>query len=194
MTRRARQPGTSGQVGQILPLTAIFITVLLGFGVLVLDVARVYALQRYERSVADAAALAGAQDLQVAGTRGIDASQYTAARQHALDLLNRELGGGAACGANPAADIVDCPVGEYLVSIRTDPSPSAVDVEPERAIQVTVRQPNVSLTLARIPPFSMTTWNVGITSVAGITFVGKYGVVTLRPPNGVDTGDALGNL
>ena len=198
MTNRVRRSQTSGQRGQVLPLTALFIVVLLGIGALVLDVARVYSLQRFERSVADAAALAGAQDLQIVGTRGVGAGQYTDARAHALDLLNRELGGTGTptCAGSTASNIGNCaiPGTDYLVSIKTNPSPSAIDVDPMRAVQVTVRQPAVSLTFSRIPPFNQTTWNVEVTSVAGITFAGKYAVITLRPPNGVDTGAALGDI
>ena len=186
------------ELGQILPLTALFITVLLGVGALVLDVARVYSLQRFERSVADAAALAGAQDLQIAGTRGIGTTQYTNARTDALNLLYRELGGTSSpsCAGSTALDIVDCaiPGTPYLVSIKTNPSPSAMTVDPLRAVQVTVRQPSVSLTFSRIPPFNQTAWNVGITSVAGMTFIGQYAVITLQPPNGTDVGSALGSL
>ena len=187
-----------GQLGQVLPLTVLFITVLLGSGALVLDVARVYSLQRFERSVADAAALAGAQDLQIAGTRGIGTAQYTNARADALNLLNRELGGTStpSCAGSTASDIVDCaiPGTPYLISIKTDPSPSAMDVDPMRAVQVTVRQPSVSLTFSRIPPFNQTNWNVGITSVAGMGFIGQYAVLTLQPPNGTDVGSALGSI
>lgn len=182
--------------GQVLPLSALFMFTLLGAGALVLDVARVYSLQRFERSVADAAALAGGQDLQITGTRNITAAQYTNARADALNLLNRELGGTSSpsCAGSTASNIVDCaiPGTAYLVSIKTNPSPSAMTVDPARAVQVTIRQPNVSLTFGRL--MGQTTWNVGITSVAGIGFIGQYAVITLQPPNGTDTGNALGSL
>ena len=172
--------------GQVLVLFALMIVFLLGAASLVVDVARVYSLQRYERSVADAAALAGAQDLQIKGTRNVTTAQYVYARTDAWSLLYRELGGtGAplpnAC-ADPNSDIIDCQIAgtPYWASVKTDPSPSVMTVDPNRAVQVTVHQPSVSLTFARL--FGQTNWNVGITSVAGIDFIGQYAVITLRPP------------
>lgn len=183
--------------GQVLVLFALFLVVLLGISAFVVDVARVYALQRFERSVADAAALAGAQDLQVTGTRDAPtATDYGNALTDALNLLNRELGGPT--GTSPSCSgytqtytdasgtdytwYVDCPISgtPYLVSIKT-PSPSAVTVTADRAVQVTVRQPTVSTTFARI--LGQGDWNVGQTSVAGLYFAPQYAVVALQPPN-----------
>ena len=76
--------------------------------------------------------------------------------------------------------VTDCPVGGYLVSVKV-PSPSYVNVDPSRAVQVTVRQAQVPMTLARL--FGQNTWNVGQTSVAGLRWVPQYALLTLRPPN-----------
>jgi Flp pilus assembly protein TadG len=186
--RHAQTRGRADEHGQVLVLFALFIVALLGIGALVLDVARVYTLQRYERSVADAAALAGAQDLQVPNSRVVTSTNYIQARTDALKLLWRELGGAASvtpsCAAytNTNGDVVDCPIGttSYLVSIKTNPSPSYVNVDPSRSVQVTIRQANVPMTLARL--FGQATWNVGQTSVAGLQYGAKYAIITLRPP------------
>ena len=67
----------------------------------------------------------------------------------------------------------------YVVSIRT-PSPSYVDCEPERCIQVAIRRPSFGLVFARILGFD--SWSVNTTSVAGRVDERQYGIVTLRPP------------
>jgi Putative Flp pilus-assembly TadE/G-like len=192
MIDRLRRPRPDRQLGQVLPLTAIFMFALLGIASLVLDVARVYALQQFERSVADAAALAGAQDLQTPNSKGLpSAGQQAQARTAALNLLYRELGhnysGTTSCGTDSSGNYVDCavPGTDYLVSIKT-PSPSVMTVDPNLAIQVTVRQPAVSLTLARL--FGQTNWNVAITSVAGLDFGAGYAVEILRPPKPLPNG------
>ena len=202
-TRPIRDTWTSprdraGERGQVIVLFALAILVFLGIGAFVLDVARAYALQQSERSVADAAALAGAQDLQVSGSRAEPTeTQRVRARTDALNLLIRELGGSASltdCSGYTRAnltdpttmDYVDCPIvgvggpTPYLVSVKT-PSPSAVTVEASRAVQVTVRQPTFSTTFARL--FGQGTWNVGSTSVAGGFPPAQYALVTLQPPN-----------
>ena len=81
----------------------------------------------------------------------------------------------------PTADIVDCaiPGTAYRVSIKT-PSPSCVDCNVDRSVQVTVRNPVYNLTFARL--FGQSTWNVASTSVAGLTFSKSYAIQTLRPP------------
>lgn len=186
-TRPAR--ATHAPRGQVLVLFILMLVGLLALASLVLDAARAYSLQRFERSVADAAALAGAQDLQQPNTRAITATDQQNARTDALALLARELGASTAPTCSPSADIADCsiPGTSYLVSVKT-PSPSAVNVTPDHAVQVTVRQANFSLTIGRV--IGLTTWNVGSTSVAGLGYASKYAVVTLQPPqpkpNGTD--------
>ena len=89
----SRTRNRAGERGQVIVLFALFLVALLGIGAFVLDVARVYTLQRYERSVADAAALAGAQDLQDNTTSRVMTTSvdYPKAVTDALSLLGREL-------------------------------------------------------------------------------------------------------
>lgn len=181
--RRQRLPRSSQQ-GQVLPLVALMILVLFGFAALAIDVSGAYSLQRFTRAVADAASLAGAQDLQLTGSRSpVTGVMQQTARAHSLESVAAQLGESPVpdCGGT-SVDIVDClfPKTGYRVSIRT-PSPSCVDCDPARSVQVTVRQPEYSTTFARV--LGATTWNVGSTSVAGLTFRASYGVVTLRPVN-----------
>lgn len=170
--------------GQIVALFTLFLVVLLGFAALAIDVSRAYALLRLERSVADATSLAGAQELQEAGNRRpVNDGMRQRARQVALDSLASQLGETPTptCGTT-TADIIRCPFPNtgYRVSIKT-PAPACVACDPDRAVQVTVEQPGFDVTFARV--FGQTTWNVSLTSVAGMDFTASYGVVTLRPVN-----------
>ena len=170
------------EAGQVLPLVALFIVVLFGFAALAIDVSRAYADLRFYRAAADAASLAGAQDLQVPGTRTVNAADYTRARQHALESLEDQLGGsGSACGPT-SSDIVDCALlpSPYVVAIKTNPSPTCSDCDPFRAVQVTVAHPNYGLTFARV--LGSDHWDPGVTSVSGMVFGKAYTVITLRPP------------
>ena len=184
--------------GQALVLFAISVTVLIGFAALAIDLSRVHATKRFERSVADAAALAGAQDLQGSGTRAVTAGSLVAARTHALQSLVAQLAASGSGSCNPSADILNCPLPgtPYRVSIRT-PAPSCTRAgtstcDPSRSVQVAVANPTFETTFAHL--FGQTTWNVGQTSVAGLVYAGQYAVIALRPPNGTDTGAALGNI
>jgi hypothetical protein len=180
MSIRDRRAEASGQV---LPLFAVFIIVLFGMAALAIDVSRAYADLRFYRASADAAALAGAQDLQVVNSRSVTAVEQTDARGHALESLEQRLNGiGAGC--NPTADIVNCALTgtPFVVNIRT-PSPSCSSCDPERSVQVTVRHLNYGLTFARV--LGSSEWDLGTTSVAGLAFGKSYTVVTLRPPKKV---------
>ena len=162
---------TKHETGQILPIFALFIVILFGMAALAIDVSRAYSDLRFYRSAADAASLAGAQGVP----------QYNQARAHALKSLEQRLGGsGAACGP-VSANFIDCPLAgtPYLVSIKT-PSPTCSACDPLRSVQVTVRQPNFGLSFARA--FGSAEWNVGTTSVSGLTFGRAYAIITLRPP------------
>ena len=170
--------------GQTLVFFALILTVLIGFSALVVDVGFKYAAERRYQAVADAASLAGAQDLQA---RVPNSTAQIRARQDALKAVVDELGAvdGTCPGAGGAAsnvDIVDCALegGQFLVSIRT-PSPTCVDCDPDRSVQVTVREPAHPTTFARL--FGQTTWNLARTSVAGPVLEKSYALVTLRPPN-----------
>ena len=79
--------------GQILVLAALLMVLLIGFTGLAIDVSAAYMADRWQRAVADAAALAGGQDLQKPGSRELPGTtEYQAARQHAMEVLGRQLG------------------------------------------------------------------------------------------------------
>jgi hypothetical protein len=180
--------------GQVIVIAALLLVVLIGMTGLAIDVSSAYMTARLERSVADAAALAGAQDLQKPGTRDLPgADEYAAAEDHAMRVLVDSLEAtatpsGATCFTSAGCALPGTP---YRVAIQTNPSPSCVDCDPLRAVQVTIRQPSFGLFFARV--FNQTQWTVSSASVAGIVHARKYGVVTLRPPrpraNGTDQND-----
>ncbi len=175
---------SQSQRGQVLVLAALMMTVLLGLSALAVDVSAAYMAERWERSVADAASLAGAQDLQVPGTRALPTETERAkARQHAWDVLASQLGGPSKTG--PAGDCLTaggCAMSgtDYRVSIIT-PSPSCLDCESSRAVQVSVWQPSFKLTFGRI--LGQNQWQVRATSVAGVVHARQYALVALRPPS-----------
>ncbi len=198
MTRRwagMRLPGRDGDRGQAIVLVAILFVLLLGFAGLAIDVSSAYATRRSERSIADAASLAGAQDLQIPQSKNVSSGDRIRARTHALDLLVSQLGasGNGSCDPSVDSDIIDCalPGTAFHVSVRT-PAPSCAlsgaTCDGEHALQVSVHNPSFGTIFARL--FGQATWDVGITSVAGLDFTGKYAVVTLQPPkprnNGTD--------
>lgn len=178
--------------GQVLPLFALFLVVLLGFAALAVDVSGAYSARRAYRSTADAAALAGAQDLQVIGTRSVTASERIRARQHAMASVTSQLGiSGSlpvACDTSTDADVTDAcvlPGASYHVSIKagTDSGATAIrcqDCDPARSVQVGLRNANYELTFARV--LGQSTWNVAVVSVAGLAFAKSYAIETLRPP------------
>lgn len=169
------------QRGQVLPLFALFLVVLLGFAALSIDVSGALSARRSYRSAADAAALAGAQDLQKGTGRAVTDVERTRARTHAMDRLISLMGASSPPMCPLDVDVIDCalPGTGYRVSIKT-PSPSCVSCDPARSIQVTVRNPAYGLTFARV--LGQTTWDVASTSVAGLTYGRSYTIVTLRPP------------
>lgn len=185
MTTLSAKLRASRDQGQIIVLAALLMVILIGITGLAIDVSAAYMADRWQRSVADSAALAGGQDLQIAGSRlPPGPTQQDDARRHAMDVLVRQLSAtstpSTAVGS-PCLDPTGCPLPgtPYVVAVRT-PSPSAVDCDPERCIQVTIRQPSFGLTFARI--FGQDSWSVNTASVAGRIFARQYGIVTLRPP------------
>jgi hypothetical protein len=192
-------PNCPSERGQALVVVAIMFLILLGFAGFAVDVSSAHATRRFERSVADAAALAGAQDLQTPASRQVTNLERIAARTHALQSLVNELKatGTQRNPANPlsncnpnSADIVDCILSAtpYRAAIKT-PSPSCSPFcDPAHSVQVMVRNPKFETAFARL--FGQATWDVRITSVAGIVFSTKYAVITLQPPkprnNGTD--------
>jgi hypothetical protein len=169
--------------GQILVIFALAVTVLIGFAALVVDIGLKMSTERRFQSVADAASLAGAQELQpLTRTSPVTSTMQTSARTQALTLIRDLLIAGApAPSCDPTADVVDCdlPGGEFRISIKT-PSPSCTDCDPERAVQVKIQEPAHPTTFARL--FGQSTWDLQRTSVAGLSFGKSYTIVTLRPP------------
>ena len=169
--------------GQVLPLFVLMLVALLGVAALAVDVSGRYASQRFYRAVADAAALAGAQDLQ--GTnRAVTTDERTTARTHALEVLKDRLGAtGDPVGANcqTAGDMSQCdlPGTGFKISIVT-PALACSYCDKSHAIEVMVDNPSYQLSFAHVLGFDH--WNVWSTSVAGLTFSSKYALVTLQPP------------
>lgn len=169
--------------GQVLVVTALAMTVLIGVTAFAIDISAAYLTQRWERSVADAAALAGGQDLQKPGTRALPATtDYTRARTHAMEVAATMLGATSPPSAPSCWTSAGCalPGTEYEVAIQTNPSPSCVDCDPLRAIQVSVRRPSFGLIFG--PVLGQNQWTVSSTSVAGVVHPRRYGIVVLRPP------------
>ena len=197
----ARSP--QGQRGQVIVLFAFALVALLLIGALVLDVARVYTALQFQRSVTDAAALAGAQDLQEKGTSVVNTTDYARAKCDAYAVLVRQLG-----GSNPpncsvgSEDLLNFPstttpstktgfIGDYSVAITT-PYNGSQTVDHSLAVKVTISRPNFALTFgnaACLLPGSgcsagAPVWNPTVASVAGSYRVPQYALMTLQPdPN-----------
>jgi hypothetical protein len=174
-------------------LFALFLIVLLAFAALAIDVSGALSARRFYRSVADGAALAGAQDLQLAGSRSVGSLDRVRARQHAMQSVARELGITGtlpfACDTSADVDVTDAcvlPGTSYHVSVKAGAyagqlSPIACqECDPARSVQVGLRNANYALSFARV--LGQSSWSVGISSVAGLQWSKSYAVVTLRPP------------
>lgn len=173
--------------GQALVLFALMLIALCGIAALAIDVSFAYSTRRFERSVADAASLAGAQDLQSATSRAVTAAEQVAARGHALDSLVAQLKATGTGPCDPAADVAACalPGTSYLVSVKT-PAPSCTGAgtstcDADHSVQVSVLDPSFQTTFAQV--LGQSTWSVGETSVSGMTWSPKYAVITLQPPD-----------
>ncbi|MDQ3689476.1 MAG: Tad domain-containing protein [Chloroflexota bacterium] len=165
--------------GQILVISAAMMVVLIGMTALAIDVSAAYLTQRWERSVADAAALSGAQSLQKPGTRELPGEpERVEARANAIHILEDQLGGTA--GASGCYSSAGCAMTgtAYRVSVQT-PSPSCVDCSSARSMMVSIWQPQFGLTFGRI--LGALSWEVRSTSVAGMVIAPQYGIVALRP-------------
>jgi hypothetical protein len=177
--------------GQVLVLTALMMVVLIGITGLAIDISSAYLKEREERAIADAAALAGGQDLQVPGSRQLPgADQYAAAKDHAMDVLVDQLEADSKPTAAPCFTSTGCalPGTPYEISIQTPVAAGGcVDCDVRRAVQVRIRQPSFGLTFARI--FGFSDWTVSSSSVAGMVVARQYGIVTLRPPDPVKNHD-----
>ena len=76
-----------GQRGQVLPLFALMLVALFAMAGLAIDVSSGYSARQAYRTASDAAALAGAQNLQTVGTRSVTSTDQTHARADALASL-----------------------------------------------------------------------------------------------------------
>lgn len=179
--------------GQVLVLFTLMLVALLGMAALAIDVSGALSELRFERSVADAAALAGASDAYRQGSSTVGAPEYVNARGHAMQNLADELDpafvpGDAlptCAGDSPPydADIVNCLIAgtAYYVSIKAPaPSCGSGGCDPIRSVQVTIRNPAHGLSFARM--FGQSEWNLAVTSVAERNRGTNYAFVTLRPP------------
>ncbi|HEU0243982.1 MAG TPA: pilus assembly protein TadG-related protein [Candidatus Limnocylindrales bacterium] len=165
--------------GQSLVLFALVLVLLVGISALVVDVGLKYSTERRYQAIADAAALAGAQELQPANrSTPVTSAMQEAARVAALDAIRDELMPGVAATCTDWSSC-ELPGGQYTVSILT-PSPVCVDCAPERAVQVTLTEPRHSNSFAGV--FGQSTWALSRTSVAGLSFGKSYTIVALRPP------------
>ena len=182
-------PTRESRRGQTLVIFALFLTSLIGMAALAIDVASVYAEQRHERSVADAASLAGASDMFRAGTKAVGPPEWQSGRLRAMQTLIGQLAPGdplPACGGAAGiypSDVVNClvPGTPYYVSIFAPATSCASGgCDPLRSVQVTVRRPDYGLSFARL--FGQDQWNLAITSVAERNVGADYTFVTLRPP------------
>jgi hypothetical protein len=171
------------QKGQVLAMFAAVAIVLVGISALVVDIGMRYAFERRYQSIADAASIAGAQNLLPADRTSLpDSTMQQKARTEALGIVLTDLiGTRTDIACNPSADI-DCVVaaGQYRIVIKT-PASQCVDCDVNRAIQVSVDDPKFSTNFSRL--FGQTTWDLHRTSIAGLEFGKSYALVTLRPPS-----------
>jgi Putative Flp pilus-assembly TadE/G-like len=167
--------------GQVLPLFAVLLVGLFALAALAVDVSGAYSARQAYRTAADAAALAGAQDLQVANSRVVGAGEYTKARQDAQASIEGQYGP-AICGA-PVGNRSNCTFASasYQFQIITPLPPGACQsCDIARSVQVNMINPNFQLSFAHALGFGG--WRVASTAVAGLQFNHSYAIVTLRPP------------
>jgi Flp pilus assembly protein TadG len=168
--------------GQILPLFALMLVAIFAMTALAIDVSSAYAARQSYRTAADAASLAGAQDLQVANSRAVTVAQYTSARQDAKASIDSQFGATSTCTLT--GNRSDCTFATlpYQYSIVT-PLPAGACAPPcdiARSVQVNFGNPSFPLSFAHV--LGLSSWNVGASSVAGLQFSHSYAIVTLRPP------------
>lgn len=168
--------------GQVVPLFALMLVAIFAMAALAIDVSNVYQARRTYRTAADAAALAGAQDLQVIGTRAVTPANYTDARAHAKLSIERQFNDSASCTLTGNRSNCIFSTLPYRFSIVT-PLPSAASCatcDPARSVQVNFAHPTYSLTFARVLGFNE--YSVAATAVAGLQFNHAYTLFALRPP------------
>jgi Flp pilus assembly protein TadG len=177
-----RQVDRAKTGGQVLPLFVLMLLMMFAMAALAIDVSGAYSYRQAYRTAADAASLAGAQDLQVANSRAVTPAQYNKARQDAQTSIEGQFGDSATCSA-PVGNRSSCTFATqpYLVDIITPVTPGGcASCDPNRSVQVNVVNPAFSLSFAHALGFA--NWRIGVTSVAGLQFTHSYAIVTLRPP------------
>ena len=194
--RLLRRSPARSERGQVLVMVAASLTGLLAFTALVTDLGMLWTIQQSNRSIADSAVLAAAQEMQIVGARGINAAARAEGRAAAVANVRDRVGGTGlpTCpvGGAPTdsdsdgklgydADVRDCaiPGTDYRVSVLT-PSPLCVHCEIGRSVMVEVTRTNVPTFFAGIMGFDGFTARQ--TSVAAITYSADFAVLTLRPP------------
>lgn len=177
-------------------MVAASLTVLLGFSALVTDLGMLWTIQQSNRSIADSAVLAGAQEMQIVGARGINAGARAEARAAAVANVRDRVGatgmpscavGGAPTDADGDgklgydADVHNCPMPgtDYFVSVLA-PSALCVTCELPRSLMVEVTRNDVPMFFAGL--FGFDEFTARQTSVATITYSADFAVLTLRPP------------
>jgi len=92
--------------------------------------------------------------------------------------------GSGPCATTTDVDVPDTcvlPGTSYHVSIKAgSPSIACVRCDPLRSVQVGVRNANYETSFAHA--LGASNWNVGVASVAGLSWAKSYTIVTLRPP------------
>jgi hypothetical protein len=162
--------------GQILPLFAIVLVGIVAAMALAIDVTSAYSARQSYRTIADTAALAGAQDL----TRTLD---YVAARNDAEASLMKQLGVALTCTASSANPVTCTAAGTaFAIKIRTPLASDAdcVSCDSERSVLVNFANPQFGVSFTRI--FGIDHWNVASAAVAGREYGSTYALMTLRPP------------
>src|SRR5436190_2038629 len=134
---------------------------------LAIDVSNAYSARQGYRTAADAAALAGAQDLQSTNSRSVSGTQYTNAMADAKASLDQQFGATSTC-ATTSASRKDCtfPALPYKFAIITPlPSGACVDCDITRSVQVNFANPTFQLSFAHL--IGIGSYRVASTSVAG---------------------------
>lgn len=192
-----RRGSDRSERGQVLVMVAASLTILLGFSALVTDLGMLWTVQQSTRSIADSAALAGAQEMQVVGLRGINTAARQEARGTAVAHVKDRVGatGMPTCATGGAptdhdgdgkfgydSDVRNCPMPgtDYLVSVLT-PGPLCVHCDLERSIMVEVTRVEVPMFFGGL--MGLDEFTSRQTSVATITYSADFAVLTLRPPN-----------
>lgn len=184
MTRRKEQDG------QILVLFVVVLILLLAMAALAIDVSNVYATRRAYRTAADAAALAGGQELQQGLTKSLGTAQYAAARARAAEALGQQLGGTPVCDTVGTTMTCTFGVTPYVATIRTPINAGeCVSCRPARSVEVKVANPAFAVSFARL--FGIDSYAVSVGAVAGLSFANWYVIQTLRPPLPLGNSDAF---